>query len=152
MRVETWITATYHPNCTFEPTLILLCSIVVHAACLHTILFSAVDEQLLACVLQHWLLFCWRIWWNSSCYYCCWFPSLFVLSQLPEITFRYLSFFFGLACLNFIQTVLEKCRCIDCVFVFLVLVMLFTSGLVQTTGSTWCFHGTPFFVIYVLYC
>lgn len=46
-----------------------------NAACLSAILSAVVDEhdegswRLPASVVQCWLLFCLRIWWNSSCYY-----------------------------------------------------------------------------------
>lgn len=51
-----------------------------------------VSWRLLACVIQCWLLFCGRIWWNSSCYYCCWSPLESVPTPLCGIAFWFSCF------------------------------------------------------------
>lgn len=124
MKAATWSTATNRLNYTFHPALILLFSIVVHATGSPAILSAVVDEyderlvwRLLAYVIQCWLLFCWRIWWNSSCYYCCWFPSESVLAPLSGIAFWCICL--ASACWKlkfFVQAVLQKYTFICFVF------------------------------------
>ncbi len=105
--------------------------------------------RLLACVIQCWLLFCRRIWWNSSCYYCCWSP----LESVPTPRYGAAFWFLWFSCFGMFIIEVFCSGSLAEILMHLFFPPFFSERflpLFQATGSVCCFHGNP--VIYLCYC